>query len=533
MQDRQASSNMNIDELIELIESSNGIELEAIIRKYSKILYIDDIFDLCSIAVQVNGLTLKFVPLRLKTPEMCLEAIKNDPKALEFIPDTNEVLENQELSEFICDIVTKNPLALEYTPKAMKPAIIQKIGIENILRNNYAAVKFFPGYPDFNDQNDYKNKIDSFLDRIKYVVAVTHNDNRHDNIEKDKTYGIYSTEDNQIGKITRVYANDIDYILNAVKDRSNSINLVLLGHSSKESTSLAGIETDRICEILKNPIIKRLSLLGCNTVKSKQLDQEINMNRLFVSNNDTSIKNRGCGLMFVSNNLDKNKYEDILSKINLNENCMIAKESENKFSLTYFKRNTDNDSISLQKFMLTGKQVVKINSEILLAANNKMPIFPVDNNLFIQRNASKPLNDEDLKNILAICKKEKRFYRSHPDYKKDKEIYPHLTYVQITLDEANKKLLPSLMKRIVDRLQEINFDRPIEIKGYSKAIYLDKVNKCLHGSNEFLYFLDYDKFDIDYKKLKYDRKVSIKKMFNNSEDKETNVKSIILNYKPR
>ncbi len=59
-------------------------------------------------------MALAWVPLRIKTPDLCLEAVKSDGRALVFVP---EALKTPEL----CLVAVKqNPQALRWVPEALR-----------------------------------------------------------------------------------------------------------------------------------------------------------------------------------------------------------------------------------------------------------------------------------------------------------------------------------------------------------------------------------------------------------------------------
>jgi hypothetical protein len=70
--------------------------------------------ELCLYAVQRNGYALKFVPEALKTPELCLDAVQSNRYALKFVP---EALKTPELC---LAAVQQHGWALEHVPEALK-----------------------------------------------------------------------------------------------------------------------------------------------------------------------------------------------------------------------------------------------------------------------------------------------------------------------------------------------------------------------------------------------------------------------------
>jgi hypothetical protein len=91
----------------------NPLVLKYIINSFAK-LKIKDLHNLCQIAVSINGLSLAFIPDKMKDKEIAIAAINQNKKAFEFIPyeikkELSISIQNYELNqEQDLDI---NPLA--------------------------------------------------------------------------------------------------------------------------------------------------------------------------------------------------------------------------------------------------------------------------------------------------------------------------------------------------------------------------------------------------------------------------------------
>jgi hypothetical protein len=70
--------------------------------------------DICLAAVRKNGKTLRYVPEKLKTPYICLEAVEQNSYALRYIPD------NLKESQFYIRAVKQDGNALKYVPEEFK-----------------------------------------------------------------------------------------------------------------------------------------------------------------------------------------------------------------------------------------------------------------------------------------------------------------------------------------------------------------------------------------------------------------------------
>ncbi|MCR5257648.1 MAG: DUF4116 domain-containing protein, partial [Desulfovibrio sp.] len=70
--------------------------------------------DVCLAACQQNGTAMEFVPDRLKTPEFCLEAVRRDSRALQHVPD------GLKTPEMCMDAVRGGGWALKVVPDGLK-----------------------------------------------------------------------------------------------------------------------------------------------------------------------------------------------------------------------------------------------------------------------------------------------------------------------------------------------------------------------------------------------------------------------------
>ena len=80
--------------------------------------------ELCELAVKNNGFTLSYVPENLKTKELCELAIQQNGWALRYVPDR---LKTQELCELA---VQQNGYALRYIPEELKTKELCKLAIK-------------------------------------------------------------------------------------------------------------------------------------------------------------------------------------------------------------------------------------------------------------------------------------------------------------------------------------------------------------------------------------------------------------------
>jgi len=73
--------------------------------------------EICLAAVQQNGKTLEFVPGALKTEALCLAAVQQDGVAIKFVP-------NELITEELCIAAVRNvSYALEYVPDALRDKV--------------------------------------------------------------------------------------------------------------------------------------------------------------------------------------------------------------------------------------------------------------------------------------------------------------------------------------------------------------------------------------------------------------------------
>ena len=70
--------------------------------------------EMCMEAVKNSGTALEYVPEEFKTPEMCMEAVRNDGYALSYVP------EEIKTAEMCMEAVKSNGIALKYVPEEMR-----------------------------------------------------------------------------------------------------------------------------------------------------------------------------------------------------------------------------------------------------------------------------------------------------------------------------------------------------------------------------------------------------------------------------
>jgi len=83
--------------------------------------------ELCEIAVKTNGFILNFVPIKLRTFQLCVIAVKNNGFALSYVP-------KELITRELCEVAIKqNKHALESLPNELKTAKLCEITEKQIM----------------------------------------------------------------------------------------------------------------------------------------------------------------------------------------------------------------------------------------------------------------------------------------------------------------------------------------------------------------------------------------------------------------
>lgn len=534
--------------------------------------------ELCSTAVHQNGMSLKFVPAELITPEICLAAVSKNGKALQFVPkglltadvylaavtqnglvldDVPEsartpdmcaaaIKQNALALEFVPDklltpenciaAVTQNSMALEFVPEDLKTLVFDKIGLKNIVANNYAARKFVPNTPE-NDQ-----AITDFLINVDNVI-VAYKDNV--DYEIKDFISVYGNHKKRIGKTVHVYSEDHTMLLDDLANlKAKSINLVLIDHANESSVSVGGFLANELTEVLtKYEYINKVTLLACNTVKTKVLDREKAMIQQYADSENSN--STGNGFFIMSRELQEKDYADILTKAKLDSVAVLIKK-DNSYKLVFLKLDSQTKmAVASPAIPLTEQQISGLQK--IANKNKKFPFPKEEQRINTVRDASLPINEKDWENILAITTNVKRFDRAHPNYQNDKKIIPFLSSVTVDESECKGQLLNSFLTKVVDKVVEErndgNLHRDVQIKGYPNPIHVDTKDQRMHVTRTHLYTNDYkspqffNKTDnIDRKKLDDERsknqlKMKDKKYQSEKKQDESLLKSIVVQVK--
>lgn len=155
-----------------------------------------------------------------------------------------------------------------------------------------------------------------------------------------------------------------------------------------------------------------------------------------------------------------------------------------KYQLISIDQNIENGSITATPYFIHLKDIISLQDLM---------------------NKSKPFNfSPEINKLSVIYGGPKRAFlkRQHIDMlvnlsssfkDKDKNIYPFLSNMTITSDEASRCLRNSSLKFLVDAISSCSLERRVTVKGYPKSVHADISRRKLVVTRTHAYCSDYKK----------------------------------------
>lgn len=478
-------------------------------------------YKICFAAVEKNGLLLNLIPENLRDYPLCLAAVSESGLALEHVP--------KHLSEYreIClAAVKENGLAIKFVDEKIREEIIEAVGVDKILSDNYGARAFIPA--------KYEGQIKDFLSRIKHVV-ITDNDVLRDDHEMKDIYLVYSAATKRSGNVVHVDRDHAGLLLNELKGKQ-PVNLVLLGHANATAETIAGTNMTEVAQCLELcSNIERVTLLGCNTAKSQKLEEEKADIRYFAQTE----KNPKYGIILLSKPFNPSDYKMLLTKNDLDAAFIVTKSDsmgKASYQLIHIEEDPKKGTLIEQKIPLTEDGLKQLQNTF--RRGKELP-FPKNNDpIYMRGGTTDFLDRSELAKTFEVMEGASRFDKRHPKFKTSKENFPFLRNVTIDESEAGK-LEESLLKKLfVAVKQNLNIKQNITAKGYTKALHVDTKERRMHVTETHLYPSSYkfstfykNQDNINRKKLADERKATVEEMRKSNVQGATTVKSIKLTIK--
>lgn len=536
------SNKSNYDDLCLKVSEQNGLTLKYI--KPNKLQDKTAFLKMMQQAVLQNGLALEYVKIE-NTPDkafyqrLCVSAVAQNGLALQYYSyldllayfkptlddQMNEFKRDRKFYTDLCETAVKqNPQALKFiVDDEIKFSLIKQLSVEKILETDCNLFKYFPKDKEINEQ------VINYFKKVRNVVIIDDAD-AADNEIKD-SYLVYANREfsndpkkSRKGNTIKTNKNNVKDILkmiqqSSIENNSNAanINLVLMSHFSENSTSIAGMETKDVISVLeKNPIVGRVTLLGCNTAKAEMLESEKQILQHYEEAKAKESHIQKCGFVLMARLPTDEEVKKILSK-KFDAAYILVQDKENnkqEYKLIYAtKGETIHHSLNEDQLKLFSQEF----------NNNKAFKFPGKKAppLILQDSDQKPLqiDFDDRLYVNDICADNTTAYsKTHKHYKNRKEQTPYLSSIEVSVEdkEMDKISKTHMMYDLTKAIQSNHvIKQSVVVKGYTGVLSVDTKEGGFITSNEFAYkhtkyaasiFGDQTKDHIDRKILAHNRR---------------------------
>lgn len=435
---------------------------------------------------------MQYIPAHLRTREIWLIYVSSDSSRLAELP------KQYQTQDMYQDLMSKNPGVIKFIPHeyqtkemwltALRFNVIELGDVPYLYR--FAAYDLLAGTKNLVVTNDSVFPVSEEDGLVAYT---------------------YANKESRTGKTVCASGNQLISVLKLLSRKgATDLNLVLVGHSALRSESIAGMRAIEIADlVVKFPMIKKVTLLGCMTADVKKVEAEIALVKAYQAKL-AAAPEQPCGFILLSALPDATDYSTLLSKSKLDRTFVMIKDAD-QYSILYLEKNADGKIESLQR-KLDEAEVYEIHA--CMTAGKKMAFPKNGNEKFILRSQSSPLSAPELEVLDAAKIGTKRLTKAHPEYKSDKASYPFLKSFSVT---SWFDMSESLMKKLAMQIEHTHgISSPIKIKGYPKPVYADVDEKRLIVSKDELYtykrkftlFAD----NLDRRKVEESRKDAINRM---------------------
>ncbi len=515
--------------------------------------YVDEEFpyDFYLTPVQENGFALEYVPKLTSGYEaVCIEAVKKTPFAVQYVRrylpyEINKKIFLTAVSldglalEYIfaaqndvdvCLAAVKNNIfSLAFVEEDLRQQLIETGQAEDYLEKNYMSHVYFPPHE--------KAIVATFLARVEHIIVFNKQD--LEDKELSDVRAVYANAPKRKGKITSIATEDLTTLLTDVQmmqEHNHKVHFFILGHANVRVEKIAGLTTSDIAKLLEDfPLINRLTLFGCKSVQAYKLEEEKEIIRK-VSREKTSEPISKYGLL-ITKDVNSRSPERLLKTTGLQATFIIVLPSSDNSSNCYIKyiEKQNNEHIFIKDSALLSTED-RINLQNIFTGKKALhSAFGKKLTLCTLKTDRKPLEFAELEVLNRYFSRDK-FSRTSPLYPETKTKYPFLRSIQITEDESRRKLMPSLLQKLIREIGlNSKITHEITIKGYSNIIHVDTKEARFHVLPELSYSKGYyglrlfsnpNQDNLDRKKLLAERKKMVDEIEMGNENGETLAKSI-------
>lgn len=421
-----------------------------------------------------------------------LTAIKKNPIAIFLIPESERQV------EMYLDVAKNRPDFIKEFPIEMKRHVIDTLTPDVLLSANFECRQYFP------KEEKYQAAIARFLSNIEHVVILI-KITFYSDFEIHDAYMVYSTSEARAGKTVWVDATEAYPLLDEIKlaqtHVNHQLNLVVLGHFDRRYRQLGDLDIPMMVQYLKDYTnIYRLTLLTCNSARARRLEQENVMRQRYYR---SQLETKKMGLILTYNTPHPREYQKFFHILSDNDNqvktdgiYILIKnpESNSRANLVVVQANIDNlNEFVCSSYYLDNAKLLRLSKKI--AGKNEFP-FPSSKShttrLYYRGGKAKDfLTPLELDYFEMAMSGIEIYSRTHPRYKEHKTMFPFLASATLSEKDRNK-LLPCLLSYAQEAIEaDPDITRPIEIKGYTKYLYVDTAERRFKASNSKLYFCTY------------------------------------------
>ncbi|MBI2786441.1 MAG: hypothetical protein HYX60_09135, partial [Legionella longbeachae] len=426
-------------------------------------------------AMNQNDGVFKLLSDNEKTESVYIVKINANPEIIKKIP-VDKITLNMAIS-----VVQIDPTLITEIPAILQKKVIESIGFKNMLTCNYNSLSFL----NINDDK-FNAARDELLLNTKYLLVSDQNSCYE---VKDACH-FYANLPTYANQTVHVYSHRIKTVLDDLpKNTSQSIELVLIDHTTPNSEEIAGLMPQEISKLIAEyQIIDSVILFGCNTAKVRILNQEKAIERI---SKTMQINNDDYGLVLLSKKPTQEISTEIVERIGMNKCYILTKEKylhDYHYYLTLLE--SKDNKIQEESFHLTEEDFKSIEKSM---NSGKILAFPKnENEKYFIRNKTNPMKKNEVTTL---------FYATLPE---GHEVLH--TRAIIDNNESNK-IEDSLMKKVFDKINDNpNIKRDLNLTGYTKSIYLDIPKQSVLCHNESLYKSDYESMFFFSKQDPIDRK---------------------------
>ena len=193
-----------------------AIRIDHSMLRYSSVELRTENHEFAFKAVQVNGLALQWFDTRLFTEDVMMEAIKNNPNVVEFVPD------NMKNKLFWLNAVKANYMALKNVPVALDKNEYEEIVLAAITNDEDAAQLVH--YEKLSSNNEWRNDPRFWMKAVKAnAMALKWTPDFDSNVRKEIEMEAIKQDGFAMMWVSEINQEDKLYVRDAVKLNGNAL----------------------------------------------------------------------------------------------------------------------------------------------------------------------------------------------------------------------------------------------------------------------------------------------------------------------